>query len=1553
MYNRFSSLSFAVAVVALLLVAPLVGATIMDVRINQSVQWQGNITVGGFILNESDRGDGETAVNMSVALNGAQWTSNNSGANGTLWFNITAPSTLGAYNVSISDNGSGTGVHSRVFTVYITNLSNVSFTYGAVKPPFNNGSNFVVNVTAIHYNGSAAMGYNPLFEIFSANRERQSWTVTNTSALTDENGVKSYNVTVPSGASGSYALIIDRGVGVELFSIKSVLKLAASTESSSGEVLSVFAPSSPVRFLAKVRDSNGNPVTGATVSMALTLPNATQLNFTLSEYNSSASPGFYAYNYTLGSADGVYSTKIVAASAGATDVAFLAINSRAYSATLVPITAGSDFFHEWGGQRAITPGSDVAFNLLATNLSTKSLITGAVDYNLNNGTINCSNVSNITLTYLNGTVFNATVNATWQNSTNSGTPVCRVVFPSSSIAGTYIAQVNFSVNGTSLNASSTFTTQSYFLKVRSVSSFGGGDFMQVFSPGDNVTFSLGGYNLSSNAVINSTNITNIFVLNLRSLESTSGGQTLSVSSWTSTGSSPQVILALPASTTGMFVADFVANVSADNLTGQNVSGNAFILVKYIEGFISPQSSGGFGGSGGEGGESGPGGEPMAKCSGSETFAGFARDLKTNQNAQGVIINGVQEARDEITGQDVSGCLSVSQNISGSGSTGNNLQFNVTFASNSSCSFSGRYFALFNVTYKGNNDALPSGFRCSQLSFFPSIRVNKTTQQTGNMGGDFQMGINDSLNITVSNVRRTDGEAVAGSGSYASVSALETFNPSTGRTLITPIIPINLSFAYEDGDENAINLSLNTSAFGLSKWPSGFLMFTVRVENGSTSTTGEAGIQAVAFNAFNMMFGFPTVSVGDVYNATILVQSNVSTNTSFGGSGAGYASGATANRTSFSIKVGRPWEGQVSDVPLDDVAVANVSFFMVEDNWNKSGDFGFETWVINFTVPSTAPKGFSPAIITINNTQGDTVEVFMPLQLAKYTVAIPDEENLAIYQDTMAFIPGNVLETIGSFDAPVPEASQVITGINLTTLNVTYGVSPKMGFVCGKTQFNTTQYTMGGQNIKGYNSSVRILVIDNATAGVYDTLVINQTLGGTGKSGLISIHNTSNRTIIIQNATLGGAINFLLWDIRECPDVALINVSTTVSGGFSNNWAGQHVTNQDFTVPFKVLRGSAPVASATLGIKNIAEQNDMGGSRGGMGYKSILSAGSNYTVNSEATTNAFGIGFASLNISNSGQFNMFYNLTVGAESDAASFESGIFTEVKSYRVEAQSASAAIRTLTGKWNVAGVEECSGGADPAVWCLNASNYYNSSGNGNLTLLYANASNLNQTLYIGVFDEATDGELVNDSYTNKWYFTYDSLGFNIQLANDSNFSKSTIDSSGIRRYTGTVNSSFSAGNGSSIEIATGYLNQSNSTIGDGGTNGTLLIQFYQSPSGFEGSGNHRVSSATSNVTVKACAVTFGAQRSPIVGANVSFYLQQFTPMGQTTTNLAAYSPYNASATTGGIPAGPAGCIAAVISAPDGGWPSSFSGGAELRVRAVNGSSTEAGWAGMIERFA
>jgi len=1443
------------------------------------------------VMNASNESQYLPNFNVTASLDGYN---NTNTTNGTepLVLNLTINASLnGQQYITVSDNSSDP--QTKLLPFFVTNVANVTFTFTKTLPPFSAGSSFVINLTLNHTNGSLYVNTsveNVSVEIFAANgNETTGWTISNLSASTDGTGTIRYNITIPSTADGQYVLLVDKGAGYLVFLVSSGYTMAVSTQDSNGETKVLFAPGEAASVLAKIRDSSNNPVTGATATAYITLPNTTIVTLSLSQPNTTAFPGFYNASYTTPTTfAGLFSVRVKVTVGTQNLEGFAQFFTKVFVASFQEET---DFFDDWGGFRAIVPGGTVAFDLVATNLTDGSIIEGWHGAN-SNTSVNCTQLGNITIFWAqNNTNYTTTTDSTYTNSTYQSVPVCRVSFTAPSLSGQWLARVNVTIGNSSDNATGLFLTQNYFLKVKPTQTFGGDEFFQIFSPGSNVTFEISSYDLSGDTTVNGSNITQLAVQRVRALAFGNGGtdeENVSywVSYWGTTGGSPELIVTLPVNTTGPILVEVSANITVNGETGEVILGNSMVLAKYIDGFIEPTQD--------FGGGDGPQGPPASTCSGVEAFAGTVRDIKTNQNAQGVILNGVKELRDEFTGQDLTGCVTVSSATSNNTGSGQNFGFNVTFADNASCAFSGFYFMILNVTYQGNVDFLPSGFVCKQMASQVTISVNG--QQA------WQVAPDDNLSVNVSNIKVLETGETVMDGSFK-VLRLMNFDPNTGPKFIQVAdgVDTNTTISSGSGVYNLTPGNFSIGGVNLTKWPSGFVELHIQICN----TTGDVcdaefnGFEVVAFNAYIPMDGPP----GQYYpgqNATLTVM----------------AATNVAPIGNVTVKVGRPWEGQVQTATVNYPNTTNNS-----DGWNQTGDTGFENWTVNFTIPAGLPKGFQVAMIIVNSSyHNDTVTLYYPLQVTKYQVLIPSQEDVEVWRDELSWLNSTGVDNTGYFN---------ISWLNSSDSGLM--VQSKQDNYCVKSWLNSTRWGSGGQTEIAYNNSWSLLMVDNWTSGVYDTIVVNASLAN-GTWGLFNYTNASSRTIAGNNT-------LQLWDPKDCGYFRMLSTVAPLSSG--NNWGGSQQVGQSFLIPYIVSQASIPITGATIGVSAIILQTDMGGSQGGQGFEQQLTEGVNYTVNQQGSTDVNGFAWLNVTINSSGPMMLFWNLTVGNDTDQASFESGTFVEVRNFDAYGNQIF---------WMPSHTAEM----------INASNGSVSCGAGTECLLvnYSGATlnisfqNNNAThWFAGMINETSVTDFLNDSNLSTFFFIWNPTSNQFIIDDDFNMVQGT-DTDNYSVTYATLNQTITIQNLTSIQIKAGRFADVDGTP----TNSTNFA-FYQSSPRPSDSGvlNFQPANSTAPLFGEVCAQDFGNPASPIANANVSVFMQQWTMNGATTTNLTIVDPLNGTQLSGEstLKTSIAGCIGVSVLAPGSGWPSGQGQGpAEVRARIYNGTNTETTWVTMVQYF-
>ena len=890
-------------------------ADFLDASADSSVKTSSPVFVRGYV--KLDNFSGVPNVNVSAVLVTSN-VSTNTASSGFFEINLTAPATEGTYTITILTNTS----LSRTVMTNVRAFSTTNMTFPGSKPPFSNGSTFTVSAI---FDGTPTTLPNLI--IFNPNGNATSgWTVTN---ITPLGQAVSYNITIPAAADGEYVLVEQSGAGALFFLVRSSLTLATDVQDASNATKNSFAPSSTARIVAKVRNDDG-PITTATVTALVTLPNSTIRSVTLA--HSASTNGTYIGTFTETSTHGMYGVRVLA------DISGRILDSSSFFSVLgyeAKLSTVEDFFFEFGGSSAFAARGQVSFNVLMLNKSSNDdILSGST-----NGGTNLVNCSAIVPVRLKNVQTGAILSFTASNITKSvglffGQTVCKINFTAPSADSIYALTINITAGNSTANATALatgyFSVQSYVLKASAVSSIGAGnDYMSSLIPGQNATFELSVKNLSSNgttvngSLVTAINVTSIMPLNFL------GGADNDITDVVYTvtpgadSTNPRVTVVIPENATGPFNIEFQANVA-----GGTIHGTVFYFAKYIEGFAFP--SGFY--MGGPGGSSS--GAPF-KCGGTQTFLLRAFDVQTKQAAKNVVINSIQEARDEHTGKSIKSLLSInSSTVSDSNGESN---MSITFSAGS---YSGFYFMLINVTTgDGKIDVMPGGFECKTLNFFPMLESD----------GGYNVGPNSTITVNVSGVKNVaNGTPYTVATGTVNIVRLENFDRAKGPRFYTSSISASLA-----GGSAAINIT--PANFSLGVWPSGFNNVQVQVCDGSTCDISMGGFMSVAFDAF-FDFGFQQpsqVSPRDNLSFTILTRTNVSTVNA-------------SNMQNFRITIGQPWAG--TSVALQGNAT------LLDDSWDDSTDFGSERWQVNFTVPADVRKGGNALGIQIKNYRNETAGI---------------------------------------------------------------------------------------------------------------------------------------------------------------------------------------------------------------------------------------------------------------------------------------------------------------------------------------------------------------------------------------------------------------------------------------------------------------------------------------------------------------------------------------------------------------------------------------------------
>ncbi|MDI6721324.1 MAG: hypothetical protein QMD85_02970, partial [Candidatus Aenigmarchaeota archaeon] len=917
----------------------------------------------------------------------------------------------------------------KIIRIYVTNISQQfsTITFPEKKPPFQAGNSFTINITMKNATNSLMINYTPLVEVYSANGMKQTdWTITNLTPTTNHPGFLEYNVTIPSSVDGDFAISVDKGNIISIIIVKSSYVMALSAQTSSNETKYDYTPGSSIIIVAKIRDTSGNPVMNAINTTAkVTKPDNSVDTVTLS--NDTSVPGQYKGTYTLGSTLGQYIIKASGIAGTTTVESSSVVNVQTIKAIF---DTQKEFFMEWGDSSAFVPGGTVGLIVIVTNLSDSSIFVGSS--NGAGGTVNCTRMADtMQVFHLNGSAYAPSSITNDSSGIYFSQRVCRVQFPAPSDNGNYKITSNVSIGSGSPYATAVgyFMVQRFVLKPTAVSSLGGSfDFMTMLYPGENATFDLGAYDLSSNAEIAGVNITNVTVTKIIPLEFNAGSSEITEGALNradkfnitnitdgSSTKNPSVTVALPINRTGPFLIEMqgIIHTTQANTT---VTGRGFYIAKYIMGFLSSvgKTDAMFGGP--EGGFEG-----FSSCTeGTEKFAGMVRELKTNSAPKDpVSFNNILQAREEFSGKDISSCITMATNSS---DTNGQVTVPITFnRTKAGCeSMSGFYFMLVNVSYQGKEDQIPSGFMCKQYSFFP---------QGKDSNGNFVWRVDSrgSVNFTIdtnNQIRRLNDSRVMENGTMTIIRAFN-FNPGTGMQILTLNSSASLS---ANVTKQIMSLIVTPGTFSAEKYPSGFIeitwRFTPNASEGTGTDTSEGGFQVAAFDAYientersttGIVCGSPT--------ATCLTNG---TGGGFGGFGSTFSAGediifwirASTNvsktnnsdnanstnsqtligmrsTTGFTAKVGLPWEGK-----LKTVAINNAT--LVVDGWNGTQDraypnWGAELWRVNVTIPASLKKGFQSLQIEVNSSangnSSEKVTTELWFSIVKYAVIIGTEEGM--------------------------------------------------------------------------------------------------------------------------------------------------------------------------------------------------------------------------------------------------------------------------------------------------------------------------------------------------------------------------------------------------------------------------------------------------------------------------------------------------------------------------------------------------------------------------------
>ncbi len=1163
-----------------------------------------NMIITGYVYNSSNASQGLSGYAVTLSLNGTHNVTT-SGADGNFTIMIQTPNTRYEPNMTINS----TNVE-KTFPIHVSPIANSSMHLQGVAN-ISAAATFTLNTSAMGgAAGGNASGIIPNVTIYDTEGNQVSgWNFTNVSV--NNGGHTLFNITPSTIASGTYLIVSEDGAGVFPIYIRSGTTLTLLTQSSTNNTKNDFYPGDAAMVVAKFKDSSNNPITGLSPTASITLPNGTIISLSMN----STDTGTYKASFGSTGALGTYEYTVSASVSGSTAQMDSSFGVRYFDAVL---SEDTDRFVSWSGTTAVLGGSQVAFLFPVLNLSSSGILSGSASGAA--GSVDCRGIRLEEVTALkNSNSINASLSPSF-NATATGaylsTSVCKASFTAPAVSGTYVIKLSVNHTGQYLTVEKSFTVQNYMMKVSPVNSFGW-SFKQSFSPNSNVSLKLSGYNASNNAELTGANITGISVTNLFD---PMAGREIALPAYSAPANGLGLLNVTIPNQTGPMVLIIQATVAGDV-----VKSSAFFFSNYVTGSAFPTAGEGFGGGGMEG-------EQFSgiRCSGNASFMAMVKDASTGEAVQGATISAVRALRSEATGEDLTHCITnVTQGSTSSAGTGTMVVF-----FNSSCSLSGFHFMLINITYRGNQDALPSGFKCSNLNFKPNIYNDQ-----GEFAWRISPRANFTINITNATILSNGSNVITGNMTVAQVFS---FDPATGEKRY---MPNTVNYANITGGTGSLTvLPSQFASPALSTWPSGFMQVEVQVCNkdGGTCGTSETGLQVTPFdvwvqNAFN---GPPEQYVtGANISMTLMVRANVSRGRNITG------------LAGFQVLVGKPWEGEMTIA----TNYVNDTTSLLEDTWNSTNDWGFEKWNVTFALPTSISTGETIAMIkvTANNsgvTETAQTETFFTVQ--KFNVFVPTEEFVEFRDGwyNIQEIWGNwSLQNVGWNTTSIQQIIQNVTGDSVVS---------KSGQVCAKKNFNVTRYgNMGSQTLHVYNATGFVLVTDRVTSGVYDTVIFYNISGG-NEYRVVNLTN-ANRTIM---AVPNGAI--YLWNIEGCWGVRIFNSnqSTAASG-----WIGTHQMATNVTIPYIVRKSATqPMAGTTVGIDNMIKQ-----SLTGFGMEAVINTTDYGAV--PALTDSRGVGFMTLNISQTGRMMVFWKANRSDETDRASFASGSSFESRAFQVDVTSGS----------------------------------------------------------------------------------------------------------------------------------------------------------------------------------------------------------------------------------------------------------------------------------------
>ena len=1231
--------------------APYVGG------LNESFTYSGTYT--------NSSGSAQANVNVTINVSGHVYTGLTD-ATGAFSIPSNASNTTGNSTIYATSNGSST---SYTFIEYVTNVSNVTFTFNSTQTTFSTGSTFIINITLVNNASVAIASYLPSVYIYKANGERQLWTIRNLSGGTNSGGLIQYNISIPSTAVGIYFISVENGRGIQQISTKyDAVDFLIGSNNNGSVSTSTFGQGATVELFSKLTDDNSTAISNATIQVYVKKPDGNYTNYTLSEQASNNLSGYYNSSFNNTSTIGTYEVETYTTVDGISQRRAFTFTVSPISISLVSDTESEKMF-EFGGFKGARPGSEASFFLVVENTSSGSMLNATS--NGVNGHVNCSKVTLVDFVRTaNSTSYRSVVSSSF-SATNvdtfySGAQTCLVNFTSPSITGVYRLTIRLEYSGTNYTANGYVPLQKYLLSVmpqqttagggmggfgEGMGGMGGGEMGPsgfMYKPGANITFKVLAYDVNGTQI---TDVSGISVVKLRNLPTATTFFSTNSSSpasgyfrATADDTTDSVSIQLPENYSDMFLLD----VQATNVSGDLATGNGFVMAKWIMGFLNPQVSW----SGGYGmGPSMGGGD--IRCTNGVNFTGDIRLAETGETASGIVLRSIPTMLiQEDTGQSVKACFTFNTTQS-TNSSWNNINTTATF--NTSChSWGGEYFGLANVTYTDPNgmshsDGVPFFLKCSNIR--GSVDIRGTS-------GNWKVGGLEGINITVTNAEYTNGTSLS-SGSL-SVQSMVSFGQSFGPPeFLSPLTVLNTSVV-----NGSANLLIYSSNFSKSTWADDdtYTDFRLRFcDTQGVCDTMRRGVM-VGGNKPAMWWDFwivpgaswpTTISPGTRLSLVFSIKSNVT---------------ETNNTNTQGTNITVTFESMGMGNSIKATHVNNST--KLSDNWNSSIDGNGELWMVNVTVPTGLAKGGVKIKLQVKDYNGTKVNSDLWTSVAGVRVVIA---RLNLFTDTEST---RITEAANN-------ATLITKGWNMSFLtrstafsNLFTGYNPNSQ-VCARNDLSFNEAMGMGGSGGGYggysggftNISIKLLVYDSNGDAAYDRVVIRKMSSAGSDTNNTSVG--TNAMYVFANATLAnrsfGVHGLVLDAIKDCNFISMVNTTYVPSygmdassgGGMGGTWAGQETTGTSFTLPFLVRKGITPVAGVTVNISGVFEESYMG-----YGFGTPLAA-TNWSV-TPALTDANGLAFVGLQVNRSGMYKFFWKIN-GSTNDSASFSDPVRMDIRAFQM----------------------------------------------------------------------------------------------------------------------------------------------------------------------------------------------------------------------------------------------------------------------------------------------